>query len=65
MDTSFSNVDEYIKGFPEEVQVILQQVRAAIRQSAPDAVESISYAMPAYKIKGVYSGAIDPLFRRN
>lgn len=52
MDTSFSNVDEYIKAFPEELQVVLEQVRSVIRQSAPDAVESISYAMPAYKIKG-------------
>src|SRR5512145_3363356 len=52
MNTTFSNVDEYIRGFPEEVQVILEQVRSVIRHSAPDAAESISYGMPAYKIKG-------------
>ena len=45
-------VDQYIAQFPPETQKLLQQVREAILATAPDAVESISYAMPAYKLKG-------------
>lgn len=46
------NVDAYIKAFPENVQELLQQVRAVIKKEAPEAVESISYGMPAYKTNG-------------
>ena len=46
------SVDEYIKNFPEEVQVLLEQVRSTIKTKAPKAVEGIAYQMPAYKIKG-------------
>lgn len=41
-------IDEYIAGFPAEVQQILQEVRAAIRKAAPDARETISYAIPTF-----------------
>jgi uncharacterized protein YdhG (YjbR/CyaY superfamily) len=47
-----TNIKEYISGFPEDVQQILNQVRATIQQAAPDAEESISYGMPAYKLNG-------------
>ncbi len=43
-------VDEYVKGFPKEVQHKLKLIRTAIQKAAPDAEESISYAMPAYKL---------------
>ncbi|MGE5379418.1 MAG: iron chaperone [Candidatus Saccharibacteria bacterium] len=46
------NVDAYIRTFPEDVQVKLQQLRKAIRESAPDAEEGISYGMPGYKLNG-------------
>jgi len=53
MNTSVpSSVDEYIAGFPEDVQLILNQVRSTIRRVAPDAIESIGYGMPAYKLNG-------------
>jgi uncharacterized protein YdhG (YjbR/CyaY superfamily) len=45
-------VDSYIKSFPEDVQVLLQQIRAIIRENAPEAEESIAYQMPAYKSAG-------------
>ena len=45
-------IDHYIATFPAPVQELLQQVRQAILQAAPGAEESISYAMPAYKLKG-------------
>jgi uncharacterized protein YdhG (YjbR/CyaY superfamily) len=45
-------VDNYIVSFPESVRVLLEQVRATIKENAPDAVESIAYQMPAYKTNG-------------
>lgn len=46
------DIDEYIAGFPENVQKILQQVRETIREAAPEATEKISYAMPAFVLDG-------------
>lgn len=46
------NIDDYIAGFPADVQARLQQVRATIRQAAPDAQEVISYQMPAFTQQG-------------
>lgn len=46
------NTDEYIETFPKDTQVILGQIRSLIQEKAPDAVESISYGMPAYKLNG-------------
>ncbi|WP_256009914.1 iron chaperone [Desertivirga xinjiangensis] len=49
METAkFKTIDEYIAGFPEDIQKVLQQVRITIKQAAPEASESISYAMPAF-----------------
>jgi uncharacterized protein YdhG (YjbR/CyaY superfamily) len=50
--SSFTTVDDYIASFPEMVQPALQAVRQAIKQGAPDAVESISYQIAAYKLHG-------------
>jgi uncharacterized protein YdhG (YjbR/CyaY superfamily) len=47
-----STVDEYIAGFPGNVRTLLEQVRTIIRQSAPQAIEGISWSMPAYKLNG-------------
>ncbi|MCB0245662.1 MAG: DUF1801 domain-containing protein, partial [Anaerolineae bacterium] len=51
--------DEYISGFPSDVQVVLQTLRQTIHQAAPDAVEKISYGMPTFTLKGnlVHFGA--------
>jgi len=46
------NVDDYISAAPLEVRDKLEEVRAAIREVAPTAVESISYQMPYYNYKG-------------
>jgi len=59
MKTEYQSVDHYIKTFPNGVQVLLENVREAILQTAPKAIESIAYGMPAYKINGkplVYFG---------
>ena len=43
------DVDQYIATFPIEVQTVLEKLRQTIRGAAPDAKETISYAMPAFK----------------
>lgn len=45
-------VDTYIKSFPEDIQKILTQIRTTIQKEVPEASESISYGMPAYKTHG-------------
>ncbi len=45
-------IDEYITGFPEDIQEKLEALRATIRKAAPDAQETISYAMPTFYLKG-------------
>jgi Uncharacterized conserved protein len=45
-------VDEYIAQFPPEVQEKMRKLRAAIKEAAPEAVEKISYRMPAYAQDG-------------
>ena len=48
------NVDEYLAGVPEPARSTLNKMRAAIRSAVPpQASETISYGMPAFKHKGV------------
>jgi uncharacterized protein YdhG (YjbR/CyaY superfamily) len=48
------SVDEYLSGLPEPARRTLGKVRAAIRAAAPpEATETISYGMPAFKHKGI------------
>ena len=51
--TKPKNIDEYIAGFPKEVQVILEKLRVTIRKASPEAEETISYRMPAFKYHGM------------
>ena len=52
MEGSTENVDDYISEAPRQVQGKLREIRAAIREVAPTAKESISYKMPHYAYKG-------------
>lgn len=45
-------IDEYIAGFPPEIQEILQKIRATVHQAAPNATEAIAYQMPTFKLEG-------------
>ncbi len=48
------SIDEYLASVPEPARGTLNKVRAAIRSAVPpEAVETISYGMPAVKYKGV------------
>ena len=45
-----SEIEQYIKQYPAHVQTILSKIRKLIFDIAPEATESMSYGMPAYKI---------------
>lgn len=48
----YRSIDEYITMYPENVQTILEELRATIKAAAPDAVEQIKYQMPTFVLKG-------------
>lgn len=45
-------IDQYIADFPEDIQKILQKIRATIRKAAPGAAEAIKYQMPTFVLDG-------------
>jgi uncharacterized protein YdhG (YjbR/CyaY superfamily) len=47
-----SSIDDYIAGFPPETQRVLGQMRALVAETAPGAVERISYSMPTFDLNG-------------
>jgi uncharacterized protein YdhG (YjbR/CyaY superfamily) len=51
--TSPKDFDDYKNGFPKEIQKLLEQVRMTIKKAAPQAIEVISYGMPAFKMNGM------------
>lgn len=46
------NIDDYIAGFPQNVQKILEKIRSTIRKAAPDAEETINYGIPTFTLNG-------------
>jgi uncharacterized protein YdhG (YjbR/CyaY superfamily) len=50
--TKRTSIEAYIAGFPEDVQRILEQLRATIKKAAPDAEETISYTIPTFTLNG-------------
>jgi uncharacterized protein YdhG (YjbR/CyaY superfamily) len=46
-------IDEYIDRCAPEAQPILQRVRATIAKAVPDADETISYGIPAFRLRRV------------
>jgi uncharacterized protein YdhG (YjbR/CyaY superfamily) len=48
-----TNFDTYIADFPKSTQELLEQLRATIKKAAPDAMEIISYGMPAFKLNKI------------
>ncbi len=55
-----ASVDAYLAGLPDDQRHALEQVRAVVRDDAPEAEERIAYGMPTYRYRGkplVYFGA--------
>ena len=50
--TAPQSMDDYIAGFPPDVQAILQRIRQTIRRAAPGAEETIKYRMPTFMLNG-------------
>ena len=50
--TQFDNVDDYIAALPPHARSVADSIRQTIRTAAPDAVETMSYQMPAFKWQG-------------
>jgi uncharacterized protein YdhG (YjbR/CyaY superfamily) len=57
--TAPQTIDDYIVGFPPDVQETLQEIRETISKAAPDAEETIKYRIPTFTLKGnlVHFGA--------
>ncbi|MBP1908493.1 iron chaperone [Methanolobus bombayensis] len=49
----FYDIDGYVSMFPENVQNKLEELRMAIRETAPEAEETISYKMPTFRLNGI------------
>ncbi len=47
-----NEVDKYIAGFPEDVRLKLEEIRAIIRKNAPTAFEKMSYGIPTFDLNG-------------
>ena len=52
MATPSADVDAFLARLPDDQRAALQELRAVIAAAAPDATESISYGVPAFKLGG-------------
>jgi uncharacterized protein YdhG (YjbR/CyaY superfamily) len=52
MGQQFASVDDYIGRYPDDVRLILEQVRGALHRAVPAAGEKISYQMPTITLDG-------------
>jgi uncharacterized protein YdhG (YjbR/CyaY superfamily) len=49
-----SSIDDYISRFPENTQILLEQIRLIIKKSVPAAQEKISYDIPTFTLNNTY-----------
>ena len=52
MAEQFESIDDYISRLPDDVQVILEELRHRLRELVPDSGETISYQMPTISMRG-------------
>jgi uncharacterized protein YdhG (YjbR/CyaY superfamily) len=52
----FKSVDDYIANQPEDIRQRLEELRSVIKSTAPEAEETISYNMPAFRLHGMLVG---------
>ena len=48
----FKTINEFIGSFPGDVQNILEKIRQTIQKAAPKAIETMSYGIPTFDLKG-------------
>jgi uncharacterized protein YdhG (YjbR/CyaY superfamily) len=51
MDSESTDVDTYLAALPEDKRKALTTVRRVVRETVPEADESIAYGMPSYKYR--------------
>ena len=47
-----TSVEDYLAALPEAPRAALEKLRKTIKAAAPEAAETISYQMPAFKLHG-------------
>lgn len=47
-------VDAYLAALPGDQREVLEKLRADVARLAPEAVETISYGMPAFRLRGKF-----------
>lgn len=52
MTDNFTTIDEYIFGFDQAKQEILENIRKIIHEAVPQATETINYKMPTFRLNG-------------
>ena len=52
VNTKPTDIDGYLSTLPDDARATLEELRRIIKAVAPDAVEAISYGMPAFKYRG-------------
>ena len=50
--TKPQSIDEYLAGVPAESRAALEKLRGTIKSIVPEAVETISYEVPTFKLNG-------------
>jgi uncharacterized protein YdhG (YjbR/CyaY superfamily) len=50
----YANVDEYMASLPQDRRIVMEGLRRAITQAAPEATEAIAYNMPALRLNGKF-----------
>lgn len=53
MNDDIANFEQYARRFPRDVAQRLRTMRRTVHQAAPQATETISYRMPAFKLKRI------------
>ena len=52
MEKVKNSIENYSKGFPIEIQTVLEKIRVIIRKNAPEAEETIKYGIPTFTMNG-------------
>jgi uncharacterized protein YdhG (YjbR/CyaY superfamily) len=50
----FANIDDYLASVSPESKLVLGEIRKLIRSTVPNATETISYQMPAFKLSRTF-----------
>ncbi len=53
--SKMTGIDAYIASASPQVRDILERIRQVVRVAVPEATETISYQMPAFKLERVFS----------